>query len=211
MTQSRLSQPDPNPPEAPIPAVIPKNRRFRLSPLLPILLIVIPLWLLIGCLYIPTGEMVFSTGSKQDFRSLVGSPDGSKPIVAKRISRAGVEAILGPPPYASSNGRRVMYVIHTKKDIWILPLCFEVTSDRDNAIGLLLNFDKMGLLERWDRLDASGDGLLILGGPGANWALQENAENNLLRKVESGNEHAPSSQRDDDGELRSTKTAIKPK
>jgi len=130
-----------------------KRRHFRFSVLVPLALIAASLWLLVGCLYIPTPEIVYRTGSKKDFRPLVGEPGSGKPIVVGRISRAGVEALLGLPPYISSDGRRAMYVIHLDKDIVFMPLCFTFAHASDHAVGLILNFDEVGLLKSWEQLE----------------------------------------------------------
>jgi hypothetical protein len=166
------------------------NRRFRISVILPIALIIIPLWLLIGCLYIPTGEMVYRTGSKKDFRPLVGNAGGDKPIVVGRISRAGVEAILGSPPYSSSNGRRVMYVMHVKKGVWIMPLCFTASNGTDQAIGLVLTYDKAAMLRSLKQSDVEFEQVVLMGihqffGPSGAFDMQKAVEMELLRQVNS--------------------------
>lgn len=129
-------------------------QRFRFTLLAPLAIIGISLWLLIGCVYIPTPTSLHLTGSTKDFRSMVGVPGSQKPIVARRISRAAVWAVLGPPPFASDNRRRLMYVIHERSGILIMPLCFTIRSNSDQAIGLVLTFDETGMLQDWEQLDA---------------------------------------------------------
>jgi hypothetical protein len=138
-------------------------RRSRIAVLAPLAIIGISLWLLIGCIYIPTPKILHLSGSRQDFRPLVGNAGSDRPIVSRRISRAAVEAILGPPPFVSENRRRSLYVIHVKKDLWIMPLCFSVADINDEATGLLLNFDETGMLDDWKQLHEFGGWYLISG------------------------------------------------
>ena len=185
-------------------------RRFR-AIAWPLSLILAALWLLIGCLYIPTPQRLHLTGSHQDFRPLVGHAGSQKAIVERRISRAAVEALLGPPPYASANGRRLLYVIHLKNGIWIVPLCFTVASREDTAVGLLLDFDELGILNDWKRIDHSG-GLIIrkIFDPDAEARTQGAAEGGLVNTAHdlsltgASSEPAP-----DEWKLRSTLNATR--
>lgn len=130
------------------------RRRLRIG--LPLALIAVSIWLLVGCLYIPTGLSVRLTGSKRDFRQMPGYDARRKPLVARRFTREGIEAVLGSPRYASDNGRRTMYVLHTGSGIWIVPLCFTMSASRDDAIGLLLVYDERGTLVSWKELKETG-------------------------------------------------------
>ena len=156
-------------------------RQIRFSVLVPIALIGVSLWLLVGCLYITTPEIVYRTGSKKDFRSLVGEPGSGKPIVVGKITRSGIEALLGPPPYESTNHLRVAYTINVQKNILIFPLCFEVVSDESEAVGLDLTFDDDGMLLRWRTRQAAYQ-LAILDsfGPGAGFKIARINEGMLL-------------------------------
>ena len=138
----------------PLPPPGSASRRLRIT--VPLALVGFLLWLLVGCLYLPTGEDVHLTGSKKDFRSMPGYDAGNKPQVAGRFTREGIEAVLGPPRYASDNGRRTMYVLHARSGIWVVPLCFTVSASRDDAIGLLLLYDERGTLVNWKELKATG-------------------------------------------------------
>ena len=129
------------------------SRRLRI--LLPLGLIATSIWLLVGCLYLPTGENVHLTGSKKDFRRLAGYDAEKKPVVAGRFTRDRIEAVLGRPPYISDSGRRAMYVIHVKTGILIAPLCFTATDRNDQSVGLVLTYDAAGQLIRWQKVDST--------------------------------------------------------
>ena len=187
------------------------GKRFHLAATLPLAIILASLWLLVGCLYIPTPERLHLTGSRQDFRPLVGRPGSQRAIVERRISRAAVEALLGPPPYASANGRRLMYVIHLKKGVWIMPLCFTVASGQDKAIGLLMDFDKTGMLMDWERLEDVGSLRLV---PDSNFGLdaeariQSSTESNLANAAKAVSLSGSTSQPNpDEWNLKSTRDA----
>jgi len=155
-------------------------RRFRVA--VPFALVGLSLWLLVGCLYLPTGENVHLTGSKKDFRSLPGDDAENKPHVAGQFTRGGNEAILGRPPYISDNRKRVMYVIHVKTGILIAPLCFTARDRNDDCVGLVLTYDASGHLTDWQKLDESASGNLIDQPYGitASLTLQRRAEARLL-------------------------------
>jgi hypothetical protein len=181
-----------------------KRRHLRFAVLVPLALIAVSLWLLTGCLFIPTPNVVYRTGSKQDFRALIGEVGSGRPIVAGRISREEVEALLGPPPFASANRRRVMYVIHEKNGIWIFPLCFTATNNTDNAIGLLLNFDDRQVLQRWTELDDGTAGFSFSDarpyGPLAAFTIERRGTEGLKKQARNA-----STQLADEWQLQSTK------
>ena len=128
----------------------PAHRRLRIA--MPLALIAVSLWLLVGCLYLPTGENVHLTGSKKDFRTLPGYDAEKTPVVAGRFTRDRIEALLGRPDYRSNNGRRVMYVLHASSGVWIMPLCFSIRAGTDETIGLVLRYDNGGTLQTWQQL-----------------------------------------------------------
>jgi hypothetical protein len=125
------------------------HRRLRIA--VPLALIVLSVWLLVGCLYLPTGENVHLTGSKKDFRSMPGYDSNQKPLVAGRFTRERIEAFLGCPNYLSDNGRRVMYLIHASSGVWVMPLCFSLRAGTDETVGLVLRYDERNTLESWQQ------------------------------------------------------------
>jgi hypothetical protein len=155
-------------------------RRWRIA--IPLVLVAFSIWLLVGCLYLPTGENVHLTGSKKDFRSLPGDDAENKPHVAGQFTRGGIDAILGRPPYISDNRKRVMYVIHVKTGMLIAPLCFTARDRNDDCVGLVLAYDVSGHLTGWQKLDESASGNQIDQPYGitASLTLQQRAEARLL-------------------------------
>jgi hypothetical protein len=156
------------------------GRQLRI--VVPLTLIGISLWLLVGCLYIPTGENVHLTGSKKDFRTLAGYDTDKKPVAAGRFSRERIEAVLGRPPYISDNRKRVMYVIHVKTGVLIAPLCFTARDRNDDCVGLVLTYDARGQLMTWQKVVESASGNLIDQPYGitASLTLQQRAEDRAL-------------------------------
>jgi hypothetical protein len=158
--------------------------RNRLSYALPFGMIAACLWLLVGCLYIPTSPHVDLTGSKKDFRPLAGYDAAKKPMIAGNFSRSAIEAVLGPPPYVSENGRYAMYVIHVKVGLLIAPLCFTARDRTNTAVGLLLRYGPTEQLEQWDRFDIMPPKLLDEPyGLGASEVQQASGERDLLQYV----------------------------
>lgn len=162
-----------------------RSARRRLRIVLPFGLIAISLWLLVGCLYIPTGNNLHLTGTKKDFRSLVGESGSPGPIIAGAISRERVERLLGPPPFESDDHRRAMYVLHVKKGIAIWPACFTATDYSDTGIGLVLVYDLNGRLIHWNRIEAPGGFNAMLGPYGipAGQAVQDKLDDSLISQA----------------------------
>jgi hypothetical protein len=119
------------------------TRRMR-NFALPLAILAPLLWLMIGCLYIPTGEYTEKNGLKQDFRPLIGGDH--KSIIAGAITRQRVQSLLGMPQAASTNNEVVVYFITTGKNIWIQPLCFEGLWADHKLHVLELRFDDRDLL-----------------------------------------------------------------
>jgi hypothetical protein len=140
----------------------PRPRRGGLRLAIPLLLIALSLWLLIGCIYLPTKEKVRLTGTTKDFRSLPGYAAGGEPQVAGRFTRERIEALLGRPPYVSDTRRSVMYVLHIKTGIFLAPLCFTARDWNDDCVGLVLTYDPSGRLLRWRRVAFRWPGMLAL-------------------------------------------------
>jgi hypothetical protein len=100
-----------------------KSRPIR-NIVLPAVLIVSLMWLMAGCLDIPTPEHVVLTGSRQDFRPWMAkrlANDNYKNVTENRI--AIVES-FGRPAFESKSGKCAAYVINTERGIEIWPLCF---------------------------------------------------------------------------------------
>ena len=126
---------------------MPHNRNIRLF--LPVLVIVPFVWLMIGCFYIPTFETPRLHGARRDFRTAVGRPGDAKPIIVGRVTRAQLEALLGPPQFASAGDRAIAYDITTFQGIWISPLCLSANAATRHDYAIKFVFDRNGLLVRW--------------------------------------------------------------
>jgi hypothetical protein len=158
----------------------------------PLALIFVAVWLLVGCLYLPSREKVSLTGTRQDFRELPGYDAARQPHVAGRFTRQSIEAVLGRPPYVSDNRRRAMYVIHIKSGVLIAPLCFTARDQTDKSVGLVLTYDESGRLAAWRKLEVDwSGGLEEPYGLNAGQALQQTSETLLLSDANYRDPNAP--------------------
>jgi hypothetical protein len=144
----------------------------------------ISLWLLVGCLYIPTGDNLHLSGTMRDFRPLVGEPGSKQPIAAGAIERGQVERLLGRPPFESEDHSRCMYVLHVKKGVIIFPACFTAADDSDTGIGLVLEYGPDGHLTHWNRKEVT-DYFALFGpyGFNASKAVQDRVDYELLSQA----------------------------
>src|SRR5882724_9550306 len=94
---------------------------------IPSLLAICGVWLLVGCIYLPIPEHQIDSKQK-DFRGLLGDADSRRPIRPRHITRGEVVAILGPPPFATQDGRSIAYTVKTENGLFIWPTCFVVQS-----------------------------------------------------------------------------------
>src|SRR5689334_19650758 len=88
--------------------------------LLPTCLIALGVFLLVGCLYIPTWEIIRDHADVKR----VAEQKGSQKLVAHRTTRQVVESMLGKPPLSTSDGRVVGYLWNTSSGYWVYPQCF---------------------------------------------------------------------------------------
>src|SRR5438270_13494694 len=103
-------------------ASTPSIRRYARRAI-PFLLLPLGMWLLVGCLYLPIPEHRIHFHQK-DFRPYLGARQSDRPIRAGAINRAKVVALLGPPPFASQDGRSIAYILQTERGFVVWPLCF---------------------------------------------------------------------------------------
>src|SRR2546422_6907260 len=98
-----------------------RRPRIALRLIVPATLIVAALWLISGCVFIPT----FSVTTKgKNAADQVGGPHSWAKLKTGRATFQDVERILGPPPYATPDGSRIAYTWQTLNGIWLWPLCF---------------------------------------------------------------------------------------
>jgi hypothetical protein len=108
----------------------------------PIMLIALGVWLLLGCIYIPT----FNKLEKGvDASKKVGDAKSRKPLQVNRATRADVERELGPPFLVNADGTIVAYRWHVLRGVW-LTMCFTADADRVTRV-LVLRFDDSGVLQ----------------------------------------------------------------
>jgi hypothetical protein len=117
----------------------------RRTTALPIALIALGLWLLVGCIYIPTFN---KHESGVDASKQVGGPKSGKPIRAQRSTRADVERLLGPP-FLINDGSAIAYRWQVLKGVWVMPFCFMADADRGTR-ALVLRFDDVGMLRSFE-------------------------------------------------------------
>ncbi len=123
---------------------------------LPILFLIPLVWLMIGCLYVPTWERVQLRGTKRDFRDLSDPPaGGTGPIVVGHVTRRQVQDLLGPPPYASADGSAVAYMLTTRRGLRVVPLCLAVGSGFESQVAIRLDYGPDGTLRRYRMATAS--------------------------------------------------------
>lgn len=122
-----------------------RRRVWRVA--LPASVLGLLVWVMVGCIYVPTWERVQLTGAEQDFRPLVGSAkDGQWRFAADRVTRSEVERLLGRPPYASADGRRVAYTLTSRRGLWVVPLCLSVGSGTEKLAALGLEYGPDGVV-----------------------------------------------------------------
>ena len=114
--------------------------RMRPRVVLPAVLLVLGTTMLSGCIYLPT----FGLGSAgKDLSGLVGGPDSGRPLRERTATAADVVRLLGHPPYASPDGRRIGYGWRRTHGLWLGVLC--ASPDETYSL-LILDFDGQGVL-----------------------------------------------------------------
>lgn len=125
----------------------------------PLLFIVVGVWLLTGCVYIPTfGRRV----SGIDATRYVGPAHSSKQLCMDRATRDDVLRVLGRPYYISSDERAVVYWWRIQNGLTVWPLCFggyPVYGERT----LVLRFNTDGRLESTQLLKSNANVIQLSG------------------------------------------------
>jgi hypothetical protein len=128
------------------------RRKARLVP--PVILIVLLTWLMVGCVYIPWFEQ--KNNSKQlDFRPLIGPADSNRPVRVGHVTREQTIDVLGEPITESADGRVLVYGINSFYGYWIAPFCFSGATGFQKGTVVRLQFDRNGILERYDTATSS--------------------------------------------------------
>jgi hypothetical protein len=111
---------------------------MRRKIVLPALLIVAGVYLLAGCLYIPTFEK--PQKGMQIPPDQVGDAKSDKPLRVGSATRSDVEQILGLPMFATTDGRQVAYSYRVVNGLWVYPLCFSAEPQTASR-ALVLSYD----------------------------------------------------------------------
>jgi outer membrane protein assembly factor BamE (lipoprotein component of BamABCDE complex) len=101
----------------------------------PLMLVALGIWLMAGCLYIPTFN---ATVHGPDASESVGGEGSTKPL-KPGATRDAVQRVLGKPYFATSDGRYWVYSWEKRKGILVWPLCFSAKPE-DRAYALTLEF-----------------------------------------------------------------------
>lgn len=113
---------------------------------LPLGLIGAGLWMLVGCIYIPTFNM--TTGAKDATKS-VGDAHSDKRLRPGVSTRRNVRKLLGKPFFATADGRFLVYSWKKQKGLLIYPQCFMVLPETD-AFAMTLEFGADGVMSGFD-------------------------------------------------------------
>ena len=136
-----------------------ERRRIRRL-LAPVALIVIGVWLLAGCVYIPTFS---TTTSGKSVGGSVGAADSRRPLRVSRSTLDDVLRVLGKPPHATSDGRVLAYPWSVRHGIVVWPLCFAGYSVNGQRT-LVLRLDERHVLRSFEILRQDDNILDLYGG-----------------------------------------------
>jgi hypothetical protein len=121
--------------------------------LLPTGLAGLGVWVLVGCVYIPTfGPTVRGRNASGE----VGPAGSKKPIRVSASTLDDVIRVLGEPPLATSDRRVVGYPWSVRNGYLVWPLCFSGDSIYGNRT-LVLRFDERQVLRSFEILKQDED------------------------------------------------------
>jgi hypothetical protein len=125
------------------------NRFQRLRGIgLPACLAAVGVWLLAGCIYIPTFSRVTAGKNVAD---KVGDEESNKPLSVGHVTRDDVHRLLGEPDVAKRDGSAVAYTWNVQNGFVIWPLCFQAHAV-NGARSLVLRFGPDGRLASYQVL-----------------------------------------------------------
>ncbi len=128
---------------------------------IPFVLILIGLWLLSGCIYVPMfGRPLQGKNAVKQ----VGDAESRKPLRVGKSNDQDIRRILGEPYAQSDEGRVLAYTWKTQNGITIWPLCFAVDGV-DRWSTLVLRMDKRGVLQSKEVLRENEPAINILTTP----------------------------------------------
>ena len=113
----------------------------------PVAVVGLLVWFMVGCVYIPTWERTQLTGATRDFRpSARQSADMAQVYAVGRVTRAQVERILGVPPYRTADSSGAVYTLTTRLGLWVTPLCLDPTAAEESQVAVRLDYRPDGIL-----------------------------------------------------------------
>jgi len=119
-----------------------KGRRLRIS--LALALAAVGVWVLAGCIYIPTPG---KAGRGVNAGKYVGGGRSDKPIRTSTSTLDDVLAVLGPPRHASADGRSIGYTWSVPQGTWV-GICYSARPLYHHQL-FRLDFDQDGTLVRF--------------------------------------------------------------
>jgi hypothetical protein len=158
--------------------------------LLPVLVLVLLVWLMVGCIYVPSLNQVNYARGHQDFRPFLGASGDGRPIAVGHVARGQVIALLGTPALASTDGSAIGYVFEERHGYWVWPQCVAAGTAQYTVHALRLDFDGQGVLKGCRT--AVRDCLVAPGDVGLWRASPEVCESELLEDLEELNRVGPS-------------------
>ena len=133
----------------------------QLKHALPIALILSGVYLLVGCIYIPTFGL---PKDGKDFRGLVGEARSHRQIRPGNATRSLVIQLLGEPKLASRDGLTIAYDLSTMDGYVVWPLCFDQSSAVKTSYRLRLKFNAGGQLQSYQVRNQSSGNILSSNG-----------------------------------------------
>jgi hypothetical protein len=113
----------------------------------PALLAAAGTWLLVGCIYIPTGGRVVKG---TDVSKKVGAAKSKRPIRPFEATRDDVVRVLGAPVFTSDSGHVVAYWWRVQNGFVSYPQCLFMGDAIYGDRALVLHFDDQGLLTSYE-------------------------------------------------------------
>jgi hypothetical protein len=125
--------------------------------LLPLALLALMLWLLVGCFYMPWFEHPIANNARNvDFRPMLADEwHTDRPIRVGSVTRHQVIQLLGAPKLAAVDRSAFVYDFQTVNAFWVWPLCFAAEPANGRLYVAVLSFDDAGMLQRIDVTDAN--------------------------------------------------------
>ncbi len=110
------------------------------------MLIAIGVWLLVGCVYIPTFDRTMNGTNGEN---KVGKANSSRPIRIGSATMSDAIRILGEPQAGSAASGMLIYNWTSRRGVVVWPLCFASYPDlRERE--LVLRFNERGVLQSFD-------------------------------------------------------------